>query len=239
MASKPVLVFSFCLIAAAAANRSLAQHADDFWPAASAAGQLKLSPLGFHAADDFVDLSPAEPPFSGWSSDEPGFDDIDVDDPGTDSFALQPGSVLRLSVVALQPGLQVWTPALQNVPVAGSALLGSTSGEVHTHVFWNIRDDLPEFNPLQTLWRGTFQLIDSNGQYSPSEMFTVRFRNVTCVPGDVDGDQLVNNFDIDPFVAVLLNPAAASAEARCAADIDADGFVTNFDIDPFVELLLN
>jgi hypothetical protein len=60
-------------------------------------------------------------------------------------------------------------------------------------------------------------------------------------PGDLNCDGLVNNFDIDPFVLALSNPAAyAQAYPNCDirnADIDGNGLVNNFDIDPFVALL--
>ncbi|MGH6958864.1 MAG: hypothetical protein ACREE7_00120, partial [Dongiaceae bacterium] len=64
----------------------------------------------------------------------------------------------------------------------------------------------------------------------------------TFQPGDLNCDGAVNNFDIDPFVLALLDPAAyAAAYPDCdidLADVNGDGVVNNFDIDPFVELLL-
>jgi len=54
-------------------------------------------------------------------------------------------------------------------------------------------------------------------------------------------DGLVNNFDIDPFVLALSNPAGyAQAFPDCDlrnGDINGDGVVNNFDIDPFVALI--
>ncbi|QOJ15032.1 MAG: hypothetical protein HRU75_10410 [Planctomycetia bacterium] len=215
-----------------------AQHELDLWPAVSADGKLKLSPRGFDPAAEFVDLPAASGLLVGWSSNDPGFDDISVDDVPNDCYTFEPGRTIRLRVVALDPALNVWTAGLSNIGAGGSALLGSTNGDIHTHLIWHIRSNTTAFDPMQTLWRGRFQLFDSTGQYADSDPFTLRFRNVECMPGDVNGDDVVNNFDIDAFVAVLLDPANASAEARCAADVDSDGFVTNFDIDPFVELLL-
>jgi hypothetical protein len=56
--------------------------------------------------------------------------------------------------------------------------------------------------------------------------------------GDLNCDGLINNFDIDPFVLALSNPAGYAQQFpgcnRMNADIDRDGLVTNFDIDPFV-----
>jgi hypothetical protein len=62
------------------------------------------------------------------------------------------------------------------------------------------------------------------------------------VRGDADCSGEVNNFDIDPFVLALSNPAGyASAYPTCSrvctADIDGDGIVSNFDIDGFLDCL--
>ncbi|MGE0479005.1 MAG: alpha-amylase family glycosyl hydrolase [Phycisphaerae bacterium] len=60
-------------------------------------------------------------------------------------------------------------------------------------------------------------------------------------PGDANCDGVVNNFDIDPFVLALTDPAAyAAAYPACQilnCDANDDGVVNNFDIDPFVALL--
>jgi len=59
--------------------------------------------------------------------------------------------------------------------------------------------------------------------------------------GDLNCDEVTNNFDIDPFVLALTDPAGyAKAYPNCdrqRADINGDGAVDNFDIDPFVKLL--
>ncbi|QOJ15510.1 MAG: hypothetical protein HRU75_13040 [Planctomycetia bacterium] len=67
------------------------------------------------------------------------------------------------------------------------------------------------------------------------------------VPGDLDGDGRLTNFDIDPFVLALTNREAYIAafphippEAiDILGDMNGDGLLTNFDIDPFVEALVN
>jgi len=60
-------------------------------------------------------------------------------------------------------------------------------------------------------------------------------------PGDLNCDGAVNNFDIDPFVLALTDPAGYAQQFpncdRMLADINGDGVVDNFDIDPFVKLL--
>lgn len=59
--------------------------------------------------------------------------------------------------------------------------------------------------------------------------------------GDANCDRLINNFDIDPFVLALSDPAEYAIQfPECDIrfmDINGDGFVNNFDIDPFVALI--
>ena len=47
--------------------------------------------------------------------------------------------------------------------------------------------------------------------------------------GDVNGDDLVNGLDVDPFVDVLLN-----GPYQAEADMNVDGEVNGLDVDPFV-----
>ncbi len=61
--------------------------------------------------------------------------------------------------------------------------------------------------------------------------------------GDLNCDGAVDFFDIDPFVALLVDPAAyaenfGECEPRCGGDLNGDGAVNFFDIDPFVTLLV-
>lgn len=60
--------------------------------------------------------------------------------------------------------------------------------------------------------------------------------------GDVNCDGDINNFDIDPFVIAIVDPAAYSdAYPDCdilRADINRDGAIDNFDIDAFVRLVI-
>ncbi|QOJ14554.1 MAG: hypothetical protein HRU75_07840 [Planctomycetia bacterium] len=73
----------------------------------------------------------------------------------------------------------------------------------------------------------------------------VRVVSLSCtlanLPGDVNCDGAVNNFDIDPFVLLLVDPPAYhAAHPGCdpqRADVNGDGVVNNFDIDPFVALI--
>jgi hypothetical protein len=65
----------------------------------------------------------------------------------------------------------------------------------------------------------------------------------TCAhEGDLNCDNAVNEYDIDPFVLALVAPASYEAVyPECPilrADCNGDGAVNAFDIDPFIELLL-
>jgi len=88
-----------------------------------------------------------------------------------------------------------------------------------------------------------YNLWNSNSKCPPEAMRTV---SVVLSPvlrkGDLNCDGLVNNFDIDPFVLALTDPAGYAQRFpncdRMLADCNGDGKVDNFDIDPFVKLLV-
>lgn len=81
-----------------------------------------------------------------------------------------------------------------------------------------------------------------SNQNGDSDIFvnTIVFPEPT-LPGDMNCDGVVNNFDIEPFVLALTNPEQyAASYPDCdilSGDINEDGEVNNFDIDPFVGLL--
>jgi hypothetical protein len=66
---------------------------------------------------------------------------------------------------------------------------------------------------------------------------------IPAIRGDMNCSRRLDNFDIDPFVVALTDPAAYAANFswcdRNLADINDDGAVDNFDIDPFVLALVN
>lgn len=61
--------------------------------------------------------------------------------------------------------------------------------------------------------------------------------------GDMNCDGITNNFDIDPFVLAIIEPATYQQTYPCcdilAGDILHDNATNNFDIDPFVLCILN
>jgi len=68
------------------------------------------------------------------------------------------------------------------------------------------------------------------------DLFICPGEETRCTQGDVNGDGLINAFDIDPFVGVLVGQIT-DPDYMCSADTNGDGVVTAFDIDPFVALL--
>ena len=64
---------------------------------------------------------------------------------------------------------------------------------------------------------------------------------VPPTPGDIDCDQWVNAFDIEPFILALFDPQAYQARwPHCdlmRADLNGDGSVNAFDIEPFLDVL--
>ncbi len=67
---------------------------------------------------------------------------------------------------------------------------------------------------------------------------------VPVMPGDMNGDERVNAFDIDPFVMALADREAyyqlyPELDPDVVGDINYDGYLNAFDIDPFVALLIN
>ncbi|MBL8880249.1 MAG: hypothetical protein JNG88_14135 [Phycisphaerales bacterium] len=54
-----------------------------------------------------------------------------------------------------------------------------------------------------------------------------------CTIADINGDGRIDNFDIDPFVEVIVG-ANTDPDYVCSSDINGDCVVNNFDIDAFV-----
>ena len=55
--------------------------------------------------------------------------------------------------------------------------------------------------------------------------------------GDVSENSIVDVGDIGPFVAVLLNPLAATPGQHCAADANVDTQLDGRDVQPFIQAL--
>jgi hypothetical protein len=67
------------------------------------------------------------------------------------------------------------------------------------------------------------------------DIFVQRVEFNCCNPCDANCDGVVDAFDIEPFINILLGPPACSA---CAGDTDGNGVVDAFDIEPFINCLV-
>ncbi len=57
-----------------------------------------------------------------------------------------------------------------------------------------------------------------------------------CDPCDTNCDGVLDAFDIEPFIGLLLG--GASPCAACAGDVNGDGVIDAFDIEPFINCLI-
>ena len=120
-----------------------------------------------------------------------------------------------------------WTQIVMNLP-PGSFNVGS----VHTYD-WTIPDD-----PDDSVWvrvrmdnAGTDYYDVSNGGFRIQEPLL----------GDLNCDDVINAFDIEPFLVALFDADSYDElYPNCninRADINGDGEINAFDIEPFLELL--
>ncbi len=224
-----------------------AQHAGDIGVGRTAAGRLVPRPFvpgeptpSFDVVNGVGVLTaipdPPAPPTSFRSTD-PGFDANFPAIPERDYYPLAPGASIRLvAVTNMEPAFRVRYSA-QTIRFAGD-FISLGSHQLHRHPIWLVDCTDPGYDPLRTLWYGTFILRDVGPTaYADSAPFTLRFSIVDCTAGDVNGDGAIDFDDIDPFVAALGGGAATPVAQRCAADCNRDGYVTFDDIDPFVAAL--
>ncbi len=141
-------------------------------------------------------------------------------------FDVPPGSAVVLRYFVTGPGSDAWaTDWVQFLTPAGPDL-GACC--VATTCYGTMT--LDECMAFEGEW---FPGMDCD---SPD--FGCPGEEVRCTPGDINGDGLVNAFDIDPFVAVLVG-VETDPDWVCSADCNGDGLVNAFDIDPFVALLVS
>jgi hypothetical protein len=164
---------------------------------------------GFSVADNAVTLPPVGGLFNGWSDNDPGFDRIVSDDPGADLFSMETGAQISLVAVEMDEAFRAIDPSFNIMDEVGEQLfLGNES--LHIHLTWHINSDDPSFDP---------------DQYH-------------CILADVHVDGNLDILDVSDFVDLLLDPAGATNEEKCAADLTFDGLVDGKDIQMFVDLIL-
>ncbi len=244
LAMTPFRRMCVAAIAASAASAALAQHAGDLQIGRTQppSGDTPVLRLGGFAADGFDprrDIALLSPVIDTFRTVDPGFDANVAPDPADDFWPLQSGASIRLVAVADPTAALHVEYSSFRIDAAGDSIpLGDAT--LHRHLRFVVdASAAPPFDPLRTLWFLPVRLEDvGTTAYLPSEPFVLRFAIADCVRGDVNGDAATDNGDIDAFVAVLLDPAGATPEGRCAADTNYDGRVDNGDIDSFVLLLL-
>lgn len=216
-----------------------AQHSGDMAVGRSAAGQLEFKPYDettpcFDPATDVGQLDYIEL-LNSYRAVDPGFDANFASDPNVDFYSLESGAEIWLVAVEdMEPAFHVEYSGVQIVYAGDDLALGSSY--LHRHLRFIVDANDTAFDPLRTLWYGTFVLEDRGSTgYTASAPFTLRFSIVECLAGDVNDDGAVNFFDIDPFVVVLTS--GGDERTRCAADCNRDGYVDFFDIDAFVVAL--
>ncbi|MFQ5412374.1 MAG: dockerin type I domain-containing protein, partial [Phycisphaerae bacterium] len=87
-----------------------------------------------------------------------------------------------------------------------------------------------------------FSTRDDSALPGAMDLPTITFNLAATLPGsllgDMDGNGVVDMADVPLFVAVLLDPAAATQQDRDTADMNADLANDGLDITPFVTALL-
>jgi len=120
-----------------------------------------------------------------------------------------------------------WTPIVMNLP-PGSPSVGS----VHTYD-WEIPNDLDD-----SVW------VRVRMDNSATDYFDVSDGSFVIqepIPGDLNCDDVVNAFDIEPFLVALFDADLyAELYPDCninRADVNHDWVINSFDIEPFLDLL--
>jgi hypothetical protein len=238
-----LLAFASMLLMASPAV--VAQHGGDVGAGRSGADQLKPKPFdpeGPPCFDPAIGIATLTfyPASNSWRTDTPGFDASFPADPPNDYYLLEEGASIRLVAYDdMQPALRVKYQSQTIVHAGDYITLGSYV--LHRHATFIVDGNDPAYDALRTLWWGTFTFRDvgSTG-YAESAPFTIRLcvlDPATFVLGDVSEDGVLDFGDINVFVSVLADPAAATVRQRCEADTNLDGYVTFDDINPFVALL--
>jgi hypothetical protein len=150
------------------------RHADDFEIGVSAGGQLEAV---FDEDEAFL-LPPVDGLLQGWAAGDPGFLSVEENEPDKGLFVLDAEADIVLEVLALDPAFKLRDAGFVPIPPGGQFALGMPPIHIHPGA-WHIDSTDPGFMPSQTIWQGTFRLIDLRPDgHAPSEPFTRLFTNV-------------------------------------------------------------
>lgn len=194
-----------------------------------------------------MNLDVTTPPGSTIDHDSPASPEshlIGFDDPG------QGVGVLRANQGNPSPPF----PALMALVTLANPVVHASADDPPTLIAHGENDTLVPIRQSERL----FEALDAAGVEAPftrvagaghgglgaaTDTSAQRFiRKHLSRAGDLNCDGRIDNFDVDPFVLALVQPAAYSAAQpncrRSNADVNTDGVVDNFDIDAFVTVLL-
>lgn len=122
------------------------------------------------------------------------------------------------------------------------SLLGNSPADVFTTQNFGVFNIFANAAVLGLLPSDDLTMLDFAPCHDPipcAEEWAIGF--FRRIPGDLNCDLVVDNFDIDAFIVALLNPEFYGLlYPECniwAADCDGNGYIDNFDIDPFVRLV--
>ena len=162
---------------AADAHAQCGEHGD-LLIGRTTAGQLVLGDAEFSVGETVL-LCPVDGILSGFASGNPGFDAEEViDDPENDFLKLEPGAVIAIEAVSIDPAFKAWGPGLATLidEVGEQITLGGDN--LHEHLTWHADSQDPEFNSSDTDWLATFRFVDSGSTgYADSAPFQMRFTN--------------------------------------------------------------
>lgn len=157
-----------------------------------------------------------------------------------DSVCADPPNRLSLTVVDPDGPVEQLTWQVSTSPARGTAeFVGPASGGSVVVCYWPNAGTQGEDQFIVTV----------RDAYNASDSIVVSVQIAapcqSADRGDMNGDGRRDGADIQPFVAVLLDPGAATAAARCRADVSSatsrcapDSSVDGHDGDAFLQLLL-
>jgi hypothetical protein len=101
--------------------------------------------------------------------------------------------------------------------------------DLHWMIDWS--GNLYTFDPSKAYMRTT--VMTGLGAHDGLEYVSAS----SCDPCDANCDGVIDAFDIEPFIDLLVNPNPTPC-APCAGDTNGDGVIDAFDIEPFINCLV-
>lgn len=141
---------------------------------------LAFTPFNFgvQALEPFNNSPVPFLPDSGWAGDDPGW--LSIGNPKLgEGGLLSPigaGALIGIEVLSLSGALRAFDPAGGGEITVGQTWLFDGGNVFDAHPIWVIDATSPSFDPNQTVWTGTFRLIDQGTtNYGPSAVHSFEF----------------------------------------------------------------